>query len=254
MSVYSLYFSPTGGTKKASDMVLNAFNVDTYIDLSQANTDYSKYAFFKGDICFISVPSFGGRVPHIVLERLGKMKVDRAYAVLVVCYGNRAYDDTLLELKNTVEKMGFFAVGAVSAVTEHSIVRKYAGGRPDIMDKAVLEKYSRKLKDMFNCSGLKIISVPGNVPYKKYSGASYKPETNSKCNSCGLCVKLCPVNAIDIDKPAKTDKYSCITCMRCIAVCPQNARSIDSKSLSEVEERLKNLCSDRKENELFLGI
>lgn len=253
MSIYSLYFSPTGGTKKAADIILNSFSVNNCIDLSDANDDYSKYSFVKGDICFISVPSFGGRVPHVVLERLGRMQVDRAYAVLAVCYGNRAYDDTLLELKNETEKIGFFTVGAVAAVTEHSIVRKFGNGRPDEKDRAELEDYSRKLKDMFDLNGLKIVSVPGNVPYKKYSGVPIKPAANENCIKCGLCAKLCPVKAISADNPSKTDDNKCITCMRCVSVCPQNARSLNKTGLFAIEQKLKEPCSARKANELFLG-
>ncbi|MPN10890.1 hypothetical protein SDC9_158187 [bioreactor metagenome] len=253
MSIYSLYFSPTGGTKKVADLVLKEFDVDTYIDLSDANVDYSIYSFSQDDICFISVPSFGGRVPHVVLDRLNKMKADGAYAVLVVSYGNREFDDTLLELKNETEKIGFLAVAAVAAVTEHSIVRKFASGRPDDKDEAELYQYSRKLKNMFDTGGFKSVCVPGNETYKKYNGVPLKPDTNKDCNKCGLCAKLCPVNAIEADNPSETDKDKCITCMRCIAVCPQNARSINKAALFLTEERLKKACSIRKSNKLFLG-
>lgn len=253
MCIYSLYFSPTGGTKKAANMILNAFRVDDWIDLSDFNEDYSKYSFVKGDTCFISVPSYGGRVPQVALERLRKMRVDRAYAVLVVSYGNRAYDDTLLELKNETEKIGFFPVGAVAAVTEHSIVRKCAAGRPDNKDKAELEEYSRKLKDMFDLNGLKRVTVPGSKPYRHFPGFPLKPSVNENCIKCGLCARSCPVSAICFDNPSKTDNNKCISCMRCVSICPQNARSLSKAGLFATEQKLKKLCSQRKSNELFLG-
>ena len=42
----------------------------------------------------------------------------------------------------------------------------------------------------------------------------------SRCNGCGLCVKLCPVGNID---SAPCHKEHCEYCMRCFAFCPQEA-------------------------------
>lgn len=51
---------------------------------------------------------------------------------------------------------------------------------------------------------------------------------NAKCTRCGLCVKLCPVNNIDIiEYPIHKDK--CQTCMRCISFCPSTAIYLNKK-------------------------
>ena len=46
----------------------------------------------------------------------------------------------------------------------------------------------------------------------------------SKCNSCGLCVKLCPVNNIELIKYPEFLNNCCL-CMRCFAYCPKEAIS-----------------------------
>lgn len=48
--------------------------------------------------------------------RLARMKGNGARAVLVVVYGNRAYDYTFTELQDTLESAGFLCVAAVAAV------------------------------------------------------------------------------------------------------------------------------------------
>ena len=58
--------------------------------------DFSRISLDKEDICIVAVPSFGGRVPAIAAERLERIRANGAMAILVVVYGNRAYDDTLL--------------------------------------------------------------------------------------------------------------------------------------------------------------
>ncbi len=65
------------------------------------------------------------------MDRINKIKGNGAKAVAVVVYGNRDYDDTLLELKNVLEENGFVVGAMVAAIAEHSIARNLAAGRPD---------------------------------------------------------------------------------------------------------------------------
>lgn len=48
----------------------------------------------------IAVPSYAGRVPAPAVQRLTAMQGNGARAVLVCVYGNRAYEDTLVELED----------------------------------------------------------------------------------------------------------------------------------------------------------
>lgn len=96
MNLYQIYFSPTGGTKKVTDLIGGAWNCEKAdIDLCAAEDDFTKYSFHEEDICLVAVPSFGGRVPAAALSRLAQMKGGSAKAILLCVYGNRAYEDTL---------------------------------------------------------------------------------------------------------------------------------------------------------------
>ena len=113
MSVYDIVFSPTGGTKRVSDLFTEAFcGQSTHIDLSDLSRDFSALSFDKEDICTVSVPSYGGRVPATAVSRLAQLKGNGALAVLIVVYGNRAYDDTFAELQDTLEAAGFFCMAS----------------------------------------------------------------------------------------------------------------------------------------------
>ncbi len=98
--------------------------------ISVLEDDYENYQFKQEDICLFGVPSYGGRVPELRLQNR-RMKAGNASAVMVVAYGNRAYDDTLLELKNELCECGYRVQSGKSAVTEHSIMRQFASGQPD---------------------------------------------------------------------------------------------------------------------------
>lgn len=253
MNFYSLYFSPTGGTKKVMDILSGILAEDCQtIDLSLPDKDYSSYSFTKNDLCLIGVPSFGGRVPGIALEHLKQIKAASASAVLVATFGNRAFDDTLLELKNEMETCGFRVIAAAAAVTEHSIMHQYGTGRPDAEDEKELRNFALRLKEAFTQDKKSTdILVPGNQPYREYKGVPLKPKAEKECTKCRLCASLCPVAAIPKEDPSQTDKDLCISCMRCISVCPNHARTLNKAMLLASGQMLKKACHEKKENQFF---
>ncbi len=255
MSVYNLVFSPTGGTGKVADMFAGSFcDESTYIDLTKCDGDYAAYVFQEEDICIVSVPSYGGRVPAIAVSRLRQIRGNGARAVLIVVYGNRAYDDTFAELQDTLTDAGFVCIAAVAAVAEHSIMRQFAAGRPDAQDEKELGDYAAAIRGKIEAgTAFAHLNLPGNRPYREYGGVPMKPQAQKACNGCGICAGECPVSAISAGKPAQTDTGRCISCMRCVAVCPQKARSVNKALLAAGSMKLKKACSEYKRNELFLA-
>lgn len=206
MSIYNIVFSPTGGTKKAADLFASSFCPESAgIDLADRSRDFSVFSFHSEDICIVSVPSYGGRVP------------------------------------------------AVAAVAEHSIMRRFAAGRPDVQDEKEIAAFAETTRSKIESGTLSAcLDLPGNRPYREYRGVPMKPQAGKSCSKCGLCENECPVGAIAASDPSKTDTQSCISCMRCIAVCPQNARSVSKVLLAAGSMKLRKICREYKKNELFL--
>lgn len=253
MKITEIYFSPTGGTKKVSEVLSTLLSNEVEsINLTDRNINLKEIKINSDDVAVISIPSYGGRVPHNVTQKLRDIKGNGARAVLVCVYGNRAYEDTLIELMDTVKESGFKVISAVSAIAEHSIARQFASGRPDEMDLKKIAEFADEIKNKIEKNDYKEPEIPGNRPYKKYSNGNMIPKPNKSCNKCGICIKECPVGAIDNDNPKKVDGDKCISCMRCISVCPNSARKLNPVALSAVSIALKTVCSDRKECELFI--
>lgn len=252
MRFAQVLFSPTGGTRRVAEELTK--NWDAGVEtLDLTDPAMAPAVFQEEDLVLIAVPSFGGRVPGLAVRRLEKLQGGGAACVLVCVYGNRAYEDTLVELRDAAERCGFRVLAAVAAVAEHSILHQYAAGRPDGQDRETLEGFSRRILEKYRQGGGELSAVlPGNRPYKKAGGGGMVPKAGSGCVGCGLCAKQCPAQAISPEDPGKTDGKACISCMRCVVSCPQGARKVSGALLSAAGLALKKACSVRKECELFL--
>ena len=255
MRYVQLIFSPTGGTQKVADAITQKWGPDVEtVDLSDAAADFSGLQYQTGDLVLIAVPSFGGRVPAAALQRLEQIQGNGADSVLVCVYGNRAYEDTLIELKDTAEKCGFQTLAAVAAIAEHSIIHQYAANRPDIQDIAELQKISEKILEKFQAASDRrsTVQVPGERPYKKTKGGGMTPKAGKDCTGCGLCAAQCPTQAISQKNLRETDAKKCISCMRCVVKCPHSARRVNKEMVAVATLALKKACSVPKKCELFI--
>lgn len=255
MKIEKFTFSPTGGTQKVADVLAEALSESDEVvehDLTNPLLNTSDVTVDEAALCVIAMPCFGGRVPAVAMERLAGIDGRGAKCVVAIVYGNRAYDDALLELKEGAEEAGFEVIAAISAIAEHSIMHQFATDEPGAAEKKELTVFAERIIAKVkggDCDD--VLSVPGNKPYKKAGAAPLVPKVTGNCISCGRCAEGCPVAAIN---PADyvADKDTCISCMRCIQICGQNARSISKAMVKVASLAIKKECSKEKAPELFI--
>lgn len=251
MKYYQIIFSPTGGTEKVATAITKNWCQAETIDLSVPNFNATNISFDGDSLILIAMPSFGGVAPQLALDRLSEIKGNGALCALAAVYGNRAYENTLVQMEDYAKAAGFKVIAAISAVAEHSIIHEFAAGRPDLDDCRQLAAFGDQIIDKIAANQLSQPAIPGNRPYKK-SGAGMFPKANASCTSCGLCAQKCPANAISADNPKITDKSRCISCMRCVSICPVHARKVSSVMTAVAANAIRKSCSVKKSNELFL--
>lgn len=251
---YLICFSPTGGVKKCADAFTAAWDGGwTVIDLCDASFDAAAWNITADDLAVVAAPAYGGRMPTIAAERFAKLQGNGAKIILLCVFGNRAFEDTMIEMFDIAAADGFRPVAAVGAIAEHSMMRQFAAGRPDMADRVELAAFAMRIrKKLEEDADDSIVSVPGNRPYKIYPGSAAKPQAGENCKGCGACVPACPVGAIDPRDPKVTDLARCVGCMRCVSVCPSQGRAADPAVLAGIAQKVGAALSGHKENTLYL--
>ncbi|MEA4988554.1 MAG: EFR1 family ferrodoxin [Anaerovorax sp.] len=253
-----IYFSATDTTAKVVKEVANSINNEfkeyniTYPDYRQDSLNFD-----SNDIVIVGVPVYAGRVPQFLIDYFKKLKGNNTLAVFIVVYGNRDYDDALLELKDTFEENGFIGIAGGAFIGEHSYTSKVAAGRPDENDLKIAEIFGTKINEKLSIGDdftKSELVVKGKYPYKeRTSSILMAPVTNDKCINCGICAEHCPMNAISKDDFKEADSTKCIRCCSCIKRCPVNAKSINHETFAKITQMLLDKCTlHRHEPEYFI--
>jgi len=249
---YEIYFSPTGGTKKVADALGSAWEEKESIDLMKVSDEELSRSFSAEDFCLFAVPVYAGRVPEFAIERIRRLRASGTHAAASVVYGNRAFDDALLELKDTLTGCGFLVVAGVAAIAQHSVCPSVARGRPNPEDFRKLSDFSDRIRDASERDPSQSVMVPGNSPYLPRKAMPIHPVGGLTCHRCGLCASQCPVKAIPAANPQRVNSSKCISCMHCVSVCPFGSRHASLFARAAGAALLKKSAAEPKENELFL--
>ncbi len=240
-------FSPTGGTSKIAAAIAGA-RMGTRIDLCSPVEPQEMPA---GAPLLAVVPVYGGRIPAIAAQRLLALQGNGNPAIAVVVYGNRAYEDALLELKNVLTEAGHQVIAAAAFIAEHSIIRSIAADRPHADDLARAVEFGAAVEARLN-GELTTVDVPGNAEYRPLPQMPATPLVTEACGGCGMCARKCPVGAIPLSNPRSTDAAKCILCMRCVAICPRKARILPPPMVEAFTARLNAVASEPKQPEIYI--
>lgn len=255
-----LYFSATDNTSSVVKSIASNISdkVNEYNITLQKNR-IENIDFTENDLVIIGVPVYAGRVPKFLVEYFNKVKGVNTAAVFVVTYGNRDYEDALLELKDTFEKNGFIGIAGAVFIGEHSYTSLLAGSRPNKNDLKIAEEFGYKIKSKLesitDINNISKIRVPGNSPYvvKEKSMPPMAPEATDNCLQCKICYDNCPTKAIDLDDCKNTDATKCIKCCRCINKCPVKAKSFNNSEFDNMKKFLiKNFSNISNIPEIFI--
>lgn len=270
--VWAVYFSATDTTKKTvltiadeAARLLGAERED--YDFTLPGMRENGFAAGKDDLVIFGTPVYAGRVPNVLLKYLATIQGNGALAVPVVLFGNRNFDDGLIELRDILENTGFHTVAAAAFVGEHSFSKTLAAGRPDADDMkealAFAGKIAEKVKGLPEGEAPAPVEVEGVPhPYRGYyqprdrKGVSIdirkvKSLVSDACDDCKICADVCPMGSISHENVREYTGI-CIKCGACIKKCPKQARYYEDEGYLYHQHELEEGYTCRAAISLFL--
>ncbi len=262
-AVKLISFSPTGTTQKIIESIAAGTGIKSVnqINLTMPDSLQVTEELASNELAVIGAPVYGGRLPVDAIRRFKQMKGNKTPAVIVVVYGNRAYEDALLELKNLALELGFIPVAGGAFIAEHSFATKetpIANGRPDSADLKTAEDLGKRvqisLSTLQSSDDADDLQIPGDFPYKSsMPERAFSPETTEDlCTLCGDCADCCPTAAIAVNETVITDVDKCILCCACIRECPTDARVMKEQAMLDIAAYLHGNFQERKDPEVFI--
>ena len=268
--IYGVCFSPAGKTAKIVKTVIEKLSdilevPCQYISITTPESREYLFEFDEDDFVVAGTPTYAGRVPNKIMPYItGNIKGKGTMGAALVTYGNRNFDDALIELTGIMKNNGFKILGGGTFVAEHSFAETLAKGRPCEEDFIKAEELAEEICRKITAGHLQEPVIPGNPLYDSYyvpkgtDGQPAKflkarPETDyTKCTMCGKCEEVCPMGSIHA-----ADRYNvtgvCIKCQACIKACPAEAKKFtDPAFLSHREMLKKNFAETHKESEIYL--
>ncbi len=256
-TAHLIYFSPTGTTRMISASIaqgLGAQNVIHY-DLTLPGAKFETVLTYG--IAIIGIPVYAGRVPELCLQRLEAITSTGIPTVLVALYGNREFEDALVELRDVSVAKGFKVIAAGAFIGEHSYstpAQPIAAGRPDADDLHRAVRFGKEIAAKIMRNAFDLPQIDGHVPYReRVSFGGIAPETDhSKCILCGNCAAVCPTGVITVSDSVTTLASNCIICCACVKMCETQARPFNHPWLAEKRAMLYKNCSTPKSPKVFI--
>ena len=281
--IWAASFSPTGGTEHIVSLLAEEMGKCLKLPVHKISftlPDERKKSctFTEEDLLILGTPMYAGRIPNKILP-----DVDRSFegngtlAVAVSVFGNRNYDDGLMELALLLENHGFCVAAAAAAAARHAFSDDIGAGRPDKQDEKELRVFARraaeKIKEFSgkekivsgnkSSCGVSALQITGHNPVGPYytplradgQPAKFlkaKPVTDENlCNRCGTCAQICPMGSISREAPSVVNGI-CIKCQACIRACPTQAKHFEDEDFLSHVEMLREHYTRRAANAFFL--
>ena len=252
MTVHDIHFSARGTTASYARAVCTSIGLPTISSNWLRREERREVDISHDDLLVFSMPVYGGFIPALCRDSAVLLQGHDTPAIIVAVYGNRHYDDALVQMRTLLEERGFTVVAGAAFVARHSIFPSVAADRPDDDDLDEARSFAKRALESIGRTGR--LALPGREDHDSlvFKGSSFHPCGDDRCIRCMACAGICPTGAVDRADPCMSDTSACISCGACIDVCPVSSRGYHDEAYKAAETTFAAKCSGRRKNEIFL--
>jgi len=243
------YFSGTGNSLRVLDICNTYFKESAYktmlssiIEKNKKNKNNKKDDFKDIDIIGFSFPVYAFSLPRIAMRYLKSLPKSKNKTKVFLLVTAGAFDESGFALrkgKKILEKKGYNVIYSEVIEMPSNWTTFDKPLAKDLADKIIKKGEEKANKIAENILNTEIFHHKFNTPkrmgyfkmFLEYFLFHYMGiyqmwklfRTDSLCNSCGLCEKICPTKSIALKTGKPKWNSSCEQCMRCVNFCPKQA-------------------------------
>lgn len=245
------YFTGTGNSLKISKDLGDKIHNTNIISIAK-NISKVKALEAKGIVGFV-FPVYYCGIPEIVETFLNNIDLSKAsYIFIISVYGATGGNSSINQVKNIFKKINcklnsaFYIKGVdnfniwalkgdIPSIKKQEKIHESVNKRIKIISKIILDKKEHFDKSFVEYIGPIIFQHKNFIKTVKNRDMSFN--VGSKCNSCGLCARICPVKNIKIEITPQW-LHRCQFCLGCLHMCPNKA--INYKKVTLKRQRYRN--------------
>ncbi len=135
----------------------------------------------RDDVVLFAAPVYGGRLPAMAAERFRRIRGAGQKCVAVVVYGNRDYEDALLELHDILSETGLWLWPPVRLWPGTVFFRMWLQGVRTGMILNRMAEFAERVRECLAAGTvLDAASVKGKRPYKQSGYVPLHPSADRK--------------------------------------------------------------------------
>lgn len=257
-----LYFSATGNTKYIAKMLAQKLG-DVSLDLLERIRTNDRTVIRSPKPYVICCPVYICEMPRFLTDFIRKQKFagNRKVYFVFTCGGasgiSGAAAAEIIKGKKMVYmgssdiKMpnNYIASDLFKAQSEDEMIYRIKSAEY-IVDNIVLNiKMGRQLKIGNSMPISKAFMAPATTLWAKIMQPSSPFRTTDKCEGCGKCERLCPLNNIHLVDKKPVWKRSCAHCMACICGCPKEAIEYGDITQDKFKYHINKIIDECKDKE-----
>jgi ferredoxin/flavodoxin len=261
MSAAIYYFSGTGNCLSIAKELACELSGSTLYSIAKvmkAVRESEKNFSPKADKIVIVTPVYMAGLPRIVAEFLGRIKLEEGKKVYALATHGGMPGKVLEQIEKILSENGPKLSGGYLINMPGNCITLYSASDKNRQDSlirvaklrvkdialAIREGKDEKIeRNLFLLNGLLSGPVYRSV-IKKFKDNDKGFYATEKCNSCELCVDICPVDNIEMKDRKPVWRHNCEQCMACIQWCPVEAIQHGEKTIKRKRYRHPDVKAD----------
>jgi ferredoxin len=182
-------------------------------------------------------------VPGLVLDFFRELHMSPSTYLYAVAVNAGQVSRTLIQLQEEARKKGLTLAAGIGIILPSNYIPWGGPGNQENIQNRIdqaqkkVEAVAQRLRDRESWPVEQgslwqriVFTALYHLSFKQVPTMDKKFFIDDRCNGCGICGQVCPVDNIEMVEKAPVWRHKCTQCLACIQWCPQQAIQMSAKT------------------------